>query len=133
MYDLHCYAVTKRDTETRLREAIDARDRLARQTLELEQQAQLLQDQAAQMELQQAELEQQSEELQAANEELEEANEQLHAAEQFVSAVLAAINDPFVVHDRQWHFRYVNEAAAKIFDRAGRGGRSLVGSSLWEL
>jgi signal transduction histidine kinase/PAS domain-containing protein len=125
--------VTERDTETLLRDAIEARDRLARQTLELEQQAQLLQDQAAQMESQQAELEQQSEELQAANEELEQTNEQLHAAEQFVSGVLAAIADPFVVHDRQWHFRYVNEAAAKIFDRAGRGGPSLVGSSLWEL
>jgi signal transduction histidine kinase/PAS domain-containing protein len=125
--------VNERDPETLLREAIEARDRLARQTVELEQQAQLLQDQQAQMESQQAELEQQSEELQAANEELARANEELHAAEQFVSGVLAAIADPFVVHDRQWRFRYVNEAAAVIFDRAGRGGPSLIGKVLWDL
>jgi len=125
--------VTERDTASLLREALEARDRLAQQTLEMEIQAQQLQDQAAEMEAQQAELEQQTEELQCANEELHQVNEQLHAAERFVSGVLGAIADPFVVHDADWRFRYVNEAAAKVFSRAGRGGAALIGSVLWEL
>ncbi|MFL5560878.1 MAG: GAF domain-containing sensor histidine kinase [Gemmatimonadaceae bacterium] len=125
--------MTDRDTDKLLRDAIEARDRLARQTAEMELQAQAVQDQAAEMESQQAELEQQAEELQTMNEELQQANDRLHAAEQFVSGILAAIADPFVVHDEAWRFLYVNDAAAKIFERAGRGGPSLIGQVLWDL
>ena len=125
--------MTDRDTASLLREALEARDRLAQQTLEMEIQAQLLQDQASEMEAQQAELEQQTEELQCANEELHQVNEQLHTVERFVSGVLGAIADPFVVHDAGWRFRYVNDAAAEVFSRAGRGGPSLLGSVLWDL
>ena len=125
--------MTEPDTAALLREAIEARDRLAQQAAEMELQSQLLQDQASEMEAQQAELEQQTEELQNANEELQHANEQLHAAEQFVSGVLAAITDPFVVHDAEWRFRYVNEAAAKVFTNAGRGKSSIIGKVLWEV
>ena len=125
--------MTDRDTASLLREALEARDRLAQQTLEMEVQAQQLQDQAAEMEAQQAELEQQTEELQCANEELHQVIEQLHATERFVSGVLGAIADPFVVHDADWRFKYVNEAAAKVFSRAGRGGSALLGRVLWEV
>ena len=125
--------MTERDTAKLLREALEARDRLAQQSVELELQAQLLQDQASEMEAQQVELEQQTEELQCANEELHQAIEQLHASERFVSGVLAAIADPFVVHDADWRFRYVNEAAARVFSQAGRSGPALVGSVLWEV
>ncbi|HET9003515.1 MAG TPA: ATP-binding protein [Gemmatimonadaceae bacterium] len=125
--------MTERDTATLLREALEARDRLAQQTAEMEMQAQQLQDQASEMEAQQAELEQQTEELQSANEELQRVNEQLHSTERFVSGVLAAIADPFVVHDAEWRFRYVNEAAASVFSRSGRGGANLVGKVLWDV
>ena len=125
--------MTERDTATLLREALEARDRLAQQTVEMEIQAQQLQEQASELEAQQAELEQQTEELQFANEELQRVNEQLHSTERFVSGVLAAIADPFVVHDAEWRFRYVNDAAARVFSRAGRGGEALVGKVLWEV
>ncbi len=125
--------MTEPDNAALLRDAIEARDRLAQQAAEMELQAQLLQDQASEMEAQQAELEQQTEELQVANEELQHANAELHAAEQFVSGVLAAISDPFVVHDADWRFRYVNEAAAKVFTNAGRGGSSIIGKVLWDV
>jgi len=41
--------VTDRDTDALLREALEARDRLAQQTVERELQAQQLQDQASEM------------------------------------------------------------------------------------
>ena len=132
--------MTDSDSAQLLREALEARQRLEQQTREMEVQAQQLQDQAIEMETQQAELAQQKEELQISNEELRETNDLLleanartRAAEQFVSSVLGAIADPFVVHDSEWRFRYVNEAAAKVFDRAGRGGPALIGKVLWDV
>jgi PAS domain S-box-containing protein len=108
------------------REATDARDLLEHQALELELQAQQLQEQATEME-------QQVEELATLNEELGSANEALIVAEGNVRGILESISDPFVVHDRDWRFRYVNDAASAVFRTGGHGGRErLVGRVLWD-
>ena len=116
-----------------------ARDALADQSLELELQSQQLQEQATQMEEQQAELEHQTEELLSANRRLEQLNDELAAAtedaeraERWVAGILAAIGDPFVVQDAEWRFRYINGAAAAVFDQAGRSPEALTGTVLWE-
>lgn len=106
----------------------------------LELQAQFQQDQAAEMELQQAELEQQADELRMANDELaqtnaafREAREAAELSEKNLFAILSAIADPFVVHDRDWRFRYVNEAAGRVFSNLGMGDEPIVGRNVWEL
>ena len=70
---------------------------------------------AYEIELQATELEQQLEESQALSEELEQTTEELadrttaaEAAELFTSGVLESIAHPFVVHDAEWRFRYIN-------------------------
>jgi PAS domain S-box-containing protein len=104
----------------------EATDRLELQAIELESQTEQLQQQAAEME-------QQSEELQAMNEALLRTNEELAAAEAYVRGVLGSIGDPFVVHDAEWRFRYVNEAAAAIFAGAGFARTSdIIGRVVWE-
>jgi len=88
-----------------------------------------------------AELEAQAESLRKLNERLQQANEELHlareraeAAERYVLGVLSAITDPFVVHDREWRFRYVNEAAARILaESRGTDASDVIGRSLWEM
>lgn len=52
-----------------------------------------------------------------------------------ISAILASISDPFVVHDRSWRFRYVNEPAQNIFKSLGRvpDGQDLLGLGVWEV
>ena len=37
--------------------------------------------------------------------------EAAEAAEHYVSGILSAITDPFVVYDREWRFLYINAAA----------------------
>lgn len=36
------------------------------------------------------------------------AREEAEAAEHYVSGILSAITDPFVVYDREWRFLYIN-------------------------
>ncbi|HVJ30887.1 MAG TPA: histidine kinase dimerization/phospho-acceptor domain-containing protein, partial [Gammaproteobacteria bacterium] len=86
------------------------------------------------LEAQQAELEQQTEELEVANEELIESREVAETARLHVSGILGAITDAFVVHDREWRFQYINDAAAQVFKSAGTGtAESIAGRLLWDL
>jgi PAS domain-containing protein len=109
------------------RRAIDAAAENARLATTLEEQA---------MELEQQLEESQSlqEELEASSEELVERTAESEAAEKFSNSILASISDPFVVQDADWRFRYVNDAAAKVFQGAGRGdAKSLIGKRLWDV
>lgn len=113
--------------QTARRRATDVATENARLATSLEQQA---------IELEQQLEESQSlqEELEASSEELVERSAEAEAAEKFSNSILASISDPFVVQDAGWRFRYVNEAAAKVFQEAGRGdAKSLIGKSLWDV
>jgi PAS domain S-box-containing protein len=95
---------------------------------------------ARELDQQGIELSQQLEESQAMQEELEQSSEELaertaeaESAEAFSSGILESISDPFVVHDAEWRFRYVNESAAKIFTQSDHpGAPQLIGKSVWE-
>ncbi|HEX2778731.1 MAG TPA: GAF domain-containing protein, partial [Gemmatimonadaceae bacterium] len=120
-------------------EAIESRQQLEQQAMELELQAQQLQDQAAELETQRDEMEQQASELEATNEELHQVNQELVRAneatretERYIRSVLEAIADPFVVQGPDWRFRYINEAAGTVFAGSGRYASQLVGKVLWE-
>jgi signal transduction histidine kinase/PAS domain-containing protein len=59
--------------------------------------------------------------------------ERSHAAaqaERFSRSIVDSITDPFVVFDTAWRFRYINEAAARVFERAGHG--QMKDHVLWE-
>ncbi|MDZ8187394.1 MAG: PAS domain S-box protein [Nostoc sp. ChiSLP02] len=49
-------------------------------------------------------------------------------AEQKVSAILESISDAFVAFDRNWHYTYVNQAAARII---GKTSAELLGKHVW--
>src|SRR6476469_8972340 len=91
--------------------------------------------------LQAAELEQQLEESQVLSEELEQSTEELaertaaaEAAETFTKGILHSIAYPFVVHDADWRFRYINEAAAAVFRQSPRASHDPpIGRVLWEV
>jgi len=93
------------------------------------------------LELQAGELEQQLEESQALSEELEQSTEELaertaaaEAAEAFTKGILDSIAHPFVVHDADWRFRYINEAAAAVFRQSPRASNDPpIGRVLWEV
>jgi PAS domain S-box-containing protein len=66
--------------------------------------------------------------------ELEEQARQLASAEAFNRGILESFGDPMVVHDREWRFQYINEAASKIFQTSKHHlPSSLIGQNLWEL
>jgi signal transduction histidine kinase/PAS domain-containing protein len=96
---------------------------------------------ATAIEEQALELEQQLEESQSLQEELEQSSEELvdrtteaEAAERFSRGILESISDPFVVHDENWRFRYINSAAARVFSGDGRGdSRDLTGEVVWDV
>jgi len=93
------------------------------------------------LELQAGELGQQLEESQALSEELEQSTEELaertaaaEAAEAFTKGILDSIAHPFVVHDADWRFRYINEAAAAVFRQSPRASNDPpIGRVLWEV
>ena len=93
------------------------------------------------LELQAVELEQQLEESQVLSEELEQSTEELaertafaEAAETFTKGILDSITHPFVVHDADWRFRYINEAAAAVFRQSPRASHDPpIGRVLWEV
>ena len=96
---------------------------------------------AHELELQAMELEQQLEESQALSEELEQSAEELadrtaaaESAETFTKSVLDSIAHPFVVHDAQWRFRFINEAAAAVFRQSPRASNEPpIGRVVWEV
>ena len=117
-----------------------AHDEAERKRAELEALSEQLQQQALELELQSEEAQSLAEELESANDELQEALREAEKArteaetmESFVRGILQSIADPFVVQDREWRFRYINEAAAEEFARAGIGSASeLTGKVVWD-
>ena len=96
---------------------------------------------AQELEQQAIELEQQLEESQALSEELEQSTEELadrtaaaEAAEHFTTSVLGSITHPFVVHDADWRFRFINDAAAALFRSSPRSSNEPpIGRVVWEV
>ncbi|HZF69046.1 MAG TPA: ATP-binding protein [Gemmatirosa sp.] len=122
-------------------EALAARAAAEQQATALELQWTQLQEQAAELEAQQHELQEQiaesavlAEALRATNEALARARDAAEAGVSDVRAILTSISDPFVVYDRDWRFRYINEPARAVFHATGRGAgeRGLLGRTLWE-
>jgi signal transduction histidine kinase/PAS domain-containing protein len=119
-------SVTEQLRTTR-RRATDAARENARLAVDIEQQA--------------IELEQQLEESQSLQEQLEQSSEELieqtaqaETADRFSRGILEGIADPFVVQDADWRFRYVNEAAARVFSDSGHGDvKDLIGKVVWEV
>ena len=119
----------------------NAERQLREQAREMELQAQQMQEQAAEMETQQAEMEEQADELKAVNEQLHQTNQALDAARanavaahEYVTGILGAITDPFVVYDSDWRFQYINDAAVTVMAEASSGSReSMLGQTLWQL
>ncbi|HET9798971.1 MAG TPA: PAS domain S-box protein [Gemmatimonadaceae bacterium] len=121
-------------TESAAREAAEGRSR------ELDRLNHDLQQQTVELEAQTEEAQSLAEELEQTNEQLEDALADAEAARQaaersdrFTREVLESIADPFVVQDAEWRFRYINEKAAEVFDRSGRGGHELIGRVLWDV
>jgi PAS domain S-box-containing protein len=123
-------------------EALLAREASEQQAVELELQATQVQEQATELEAQQHELQEQIAEAEILTEELREANDALErargtaeAAARDVQAILASISDPFVVYDREWRFRFVNQPAGALFQASGRvtEGDGLLGARLWDV
>ncbi len=86
-----------------------------------------------------SELAQQLEESQAMQEEIEASTEELaertleaETAVRFTRGILESISDPFVVYDSDWRFRYINEAARKVFSVSSTPEQELIGRSVWE-
>ncbi|HMI56896.1 MAG TPA: ATP-binding protein [Gemmatimonadaceae bacterium] len=93
-----------------------------------------LERQRAELERQTAALLQLNVQLQNTNDALLAAREDAETAQRQVSEILSAITDPFVVHDSEWRFRYLNEAATKTLSESlGNTKDSLIGKTLWEL
>ena len=96
---------------------------------------------AQELEMQTLELERQLEESQSLSEELEQSSEELadrtaaaEAAEGFTAGILESITHPFVVHDAEWRFRFINDAAAAVFRGSPRASHeSPIGRVLWEV
>jgi PAS domain S-box-containing protein len=88
----------------------------------------------AELELQTEALRTLNDQLRDTNEELRQSREDAEATEHYVVGVLGAITDPFVVYDRDWRFRYINDAASRVLAFSPRGeGKDLTGKSLWEM
>ena len=93
------------------------------------------------------ELEAQSEESQTLMEEIEQTNARLEDAlfeaesiraeaersERFTREILESIDDPFVVHDSEWRFRYINARAAQVFGASGHSAEQLIGRVVWDV
>ena len=66
------------------------------------------------------------------------AQEAAHAAsqsaERFARGILESIDDPFIVLDSQWRYRFVNASAASMMELVGGAGSpDPVGASIWEM
>jgi PAS domain S-box-containing protein len=55
------------------------------------------------------------------------------SSERFARENLETIADPFVVHDAQRRFRYINARAAEVLGASGRSPQDLIGKVVWEL
>ncbi|MEO8194888.1 MAG: ATP-binding protein [Gemmatimonadales bacterium] len=96
--------------------------------------ARQLDDQAGELSHQLEESQAMQEEIELSAEELAERTGEAEAAEAFTRGVLESISDPFVVHDADWRFRYINSAAASVFTASGRGpAENLIGKVVWDV
>lgn len=96
--------------------------------------ATMLESQTMELENQLEESQSLQEELEASSEELVERTAEAEAADKFSRTILSSIADPFIVQDGDWRFRYINEAAAKVFQASDKGdGKSLIGKRLWDV
>ena len=116
-----------------------AREEAQRRGEELDQINAQLQQQATELEVQTEEAQTLTEELEQTNEQLqdlviqtEEARAAAESAEEFTRGILESIADPFVVHDAEWRFQYINAAAARQFSWSGHEARSMIGQVLWD-
>jgi len=108
---------------------------------EMEQQAHELEEQTEELQQQAIEVEQSNEELatalretEVARDRAEDAEKQLAAAEAFSRGIVESLGDPMVVHDAEWRFQYINEAATQIFRTSKHHlPNSLIGENVWEL
>jgi GAF domain-containing protein len=62
------------------------------------------------------------------------AREAAQAQAREIQSILSSISEPFVVHDREWLFRYVNEAARAVFRNSGHPdvADGLLGVVVWD-
>ena len=68
------------------------------------------------------------------NLELDAARASAVAAHAYVTGILGAIPDPFVIYGLDWRLQYMNDAAEEVFTNAGTGGReAMLGQVLWDL
>ncbi|MGI9042897.1 MAG: histidine kinase dimerization/phospho-acceptor domain-containing protein, partial [Gemmatimonadaceae bacterium] len=111
----------------------DARTNAAVAAQENASLAERLDDQGAELAQQLEEAQSMQEELEASTEELAERTHEAEAAEHFTRSVLDSISDPFVVHDSDWQFRYINQAARSLFEAASRAGDDLIGRNVWDV
>jgi signal transduction histidine kinase/PAS domain-containing protein len=75
-----------------------------------------------------------AEELEVTTVELEERTNEADAANKFSREIVESITDPFVVHDAEWRFQFINSAAARIFVGARHvESDSLIGQVLWDV
>jgi signal transduction histidine kinase/PAS domain-containing protein len=110
-----------------------ARARSGAATTELQKLALELERQADELELQLEQSQALQEELEQTGGELASRTREAETASAFSRGILASISDPFVVHDADWRFVYINEQADAIFRRSARAPRgSLVGVRLWD-
>ena len=66
--------------------------------------------------------------------ELEQRSAALASAEQINRAILDSFGEPMVMHDANWRFQYINEAALAMFRTSKHQlPASLIGQSLWAL
>lgn len=66
--------------------------------------------------------------------ELEQRSAELASAEQLNRAILDSFGEPMVMHDANWRFQYINEAALAMFRTSKHQlPASLIGQSLWAL
>ena len=94
--------------------------------------AQQLDDQGQELAQQLEEAQSMQEELEASTEELAERTAEAEAAERSTRGILESISDPFVVHDTEWRFRYVNEAAQRAFAAGPDPRGDVIGKVVWE-
>ncbi|HET9636547.1 MAG TPA: ATP-binding protein [Gemmatimonadaceae bacterium] len=66
--------------------------------------------------------------------ELDRRSAQLERAEEINRAVLQSFGEPLVMHDADWRFQYINDAAMEMFRTSKHHlPTSLIGQSLWAL
>jgi signal transduction histidine kinase/PAS domain-containing protein len=114
-------------------QARDGRIRLADVAANNARLASQLDEQGQELAQQLEEAQTMQEELEASTEELAERTAEAEAAERSTRAILESISDPFVVHDSEWRFRYVNEAARRAFAAAPDPKGDVIGKIVWDV